>query len=74
MTNYTPDRAIEPGQDARLRRIMESGIVGVFYWRMDGTITDANDSFLQMIGRDRSDLLAGEINWRTLTPPEWFDE
>jgi len=74
MTNYTPDRAIEPGQDARLRRIMESGIVGVFYWRMDGTITDANDSFLQMIGRDRSDLLAGEVNWRTLTPPEWFDE
>jgi PAS domain S-box-containing protein len=53
---------------------MESGIVGVFYWQMDGTITEANDAFLRMIGRDRAELESGALDWRTLTPPEWFAE
>lgn len=74
MTNATPDRAIDPGHEAKLRRITESGIVGVFYWLMDGTITEANDAFLRMIGRERADLQSGELSWRTLTPPEWVAE
>ncbi|HXQ76604.1 MAG TPA: PAS domain S-box protein, partial [Gemmatimonadaceae bacterium] len=74
MTSATPDRAIDHGHEAKLRRIMESGIVGVFYWQMDGTITEANDAFLRMIGRDRAELESGALDWRTLTPPEWFAE
>src|SRR4051812_43489238 len=74
MTNATPESAIDHSHEAKLRRIMESGIVGIFYWRMDGTITEANDAFLQMIGRERADLKSGEVNWRALTPPEWFAE
>jgi PAS domain S-box-containing protein len=60
--------------EAKLRRITESGIVGVFYWTMAGTITEANDAFLRMLGRDRADLESGQLDWRTLTPPEWVAE
>jgi PAS domain S-box-containing protein len=57
--------------EERLRRIAESGMVGVIYWEMGGRITSANDRFLQLIGRSREDLEAGAIDWREITPPEW---
>jgi len=60
--------------EAKLRSITESGIIGVFYWKMTGAITDANDSFLRMVGRDRADLEKGTVDWRNLTPPEWYAE
>jgi PAS domain S-box-containing protein len=60
--------------EAKLRRITESGIVGVFYWNIAGTITEANDALLQMIGRSRSEVESGQLDWRSLTPPEWFAE
>ncbi|MFL5479007.1 MAG: PAS domain-containing protein, partial [Gemmatimonadaceae bacterium] len=74
MTSATPDRVIDHGHEAKLRRIMESGIVGVFYWLTNGTITEANDAFLRMIGRDRADLESGKLDSRALTPPEWYVE
>ena len=57
--------------EARLRRILESGIVGAFYWDIDGRITDANDAFLALLGFTRDDLAAGRLDWRALTPPAW---
>jgi PAS domain S-box-containing protein len=55
----------------RLQYFYESGIIGVVFWNMDGCITDANDKFLEMVGYSRTDLLAGRIDWRRLTPPEY---
>ena len=60
--------------EAKLRRIAESGIIGVFYWKLSGRITDANESFLSMIGRERAELLNGSLNWKALTPNEWVAE
>src|ERR1700750_678003 len=60
--------------EAKLRSITESGIIGVFYWKMTGAITDANDSFLRMVGRDRAEIENGAVDWRNLTPPEWYEE
>jgi PAS domain S-box-containing protein len=57
--------------EARLRRIVESNIVGVIFWRLSGEIAYANDRFLEIIGRDHAALARGEIDWRRLTPPEW---
>jgi len=57
--------------EERLRRIAESGMVGLLYWRLDGRITWANDHFLEMIGSTRADLAAGRLDWRRITPPEW---
>ena len=55
----------------RLRRLYESGLLGVIYWNMNGKITDANDKFLEMVGYSREDLAAGRIDWVRMTPPEY---
>ena len=47
--------------------------MGVIGWGIGGSITDANDAFLEMLGYSREDVLAGRLNWRQITPPE-FDE
>ncbi len=57
--------------ERELRRLADSGIVGVFYWDIDGAVIDANERFLQTIGYARDDLEAGRINWRAITPPEY---
>jgi PAS domain S-box-containing protein len=57
--------------EARLRRIADSGIVGVLYWDLDGRVLDANDAFLELVGYARADLEAGAIDWKAITPPEW---
>ncbi len=57
--------------EQRLRRFYESGLFGAIYWTVDGKITDANDTFLRMIGYTRDDLLSGRIDWISMTPPEF---
>ena len=57
--------------EARLRRFYESNMVGVFYYNMDGSITDVNDKLLDIVGYTREDLQAGRVNWDKLTPPEY---
>jgi PAS domain S-box-containing protein len=64
------ERAVRESE-AKLRRIAESGIVGVFYWTMAGAITDANDEFRRMLGLSGDEFGAGRVSWRALTPPEW---
>ncbi|MBZ0157741.1 MAG: EAL domain-containing protein [Alphaproteobacteria bacterium] len=57
--------------EQRLRRFYESGLIGVIYWDMSGTIKDANDKFLEMVGYTREELDAGKINWMHMTPTEY---
>jgi PAS domain S-box-containing protein len=57
--------------EERLRRVAESGMVGLLYWDLDGSVTYANDRFLKIVGYSREDLEQGRIDWRTMTPPEW---
>jgi len=66
-------RAEEALQDreARIRRLVESNIIGVYFWDIDGGITDGNDAFLRMVGRDRRELVEGGIRWTEMTPPEF---
>ncbi len=54
--------------ETSLHKLYESGMIGVFYYALDGSITDANDIFLEMVGYTREDLKAGEINWSRITP------
>jgi PAS domain S-box-containing protein len=60
-------------REARIRRLVDSNIIGIFIWDFDGRTLEANDAFLQMVGYDREDLVAGRISWMDLTPPEWRD-
>ena len=57
--------------ETRLRRFYESGMIGALYFKMDGSITEANDKFLEMVGYTREDLQAGRIKWDKMTPPEY---
>jgi PAS domain S-box-containing protein len=61
------------GLEAKIRRMVDSNIIGIFIWSADGRIIDANDAYLRIIGYDRGDLIAGRLRWRDLTPPEWRD-
>jgi PAS domain S-box-containing protein len=58
-------------REARIRRLVESNIIGIFFWDISGNITDANDAFLELTGYTREDLLAGQVRWATMTPPEY---
>ncbi|HTO66569.1 MAG TPA: PAS domain S-box protein [Bradyrhizobium sp.] len=60
-------------REARIRRLVDANIIGIFIWDLDGRILEANDAFLRMMGYDRDDLIAGRIRWSDLTPPEWRD-
>ena len=57
--------------EGRLRRFFDSGVVGVVYWNLEGSITDANDRFLDMVGYTREELGAGRVKWSEMTPPEY---
>jgi two-component system, cell cycle sensor histidine kinase and response regulator CckA len=57
--------------EARFRRLIESNVIGIVFSMTDGTITDANDAFLQIVGYDRADLNTGSLNWQAITPPEY---
>lgn len=56
-----------------LDKVYNSGIIGLWYARFDGTIIEANDVFLNMIGYTRLDLENGVINWKVMTPPEHWE-
>jgi PAS domain S-box-containing protein len=55
------------------RRILpvESSIAGIVSGEFD-RIPEANDTFLDLVGYTREDLLAGRLVWPDLTPPEYL--
>lgn len=63
-------RALEESE-TRFRRLQESGMIGILFWKLGGAVTDANEAFLNMIGYSRQDLAAGRIDLRELSPPEY---
>ena len=60
-------------REAKIRRLVDANIIGIFLWDFDGRILEANDAFLHMVGYDREDLVAGRLRWTDLTPPEWHE-
>jgi PAS domain S-box-containing protein len=66
------ERALRESE-AKIRRLVDANIIGIFIWDFEGRIIEANDAFLRMVGYDREDLVSGRIRWTELTPPEWRD-
>ena len=60
-------------REAKIRRLVDANIIGIFFWDFDGRILEANDAFLQMVGYDQEDSVSGRLRWTDLTPPEWRD-
>jgi PAS domain S-box-containing protein len=59
--------------EAKFRQIFESNVIGIFFANFAGTIVDSNNFFLEMLGYNREELERGELQWNTLTPPEYAD-
>jgi PAS domain S-box-containing protein len=57
-------------REAKIRRLVDSDIIGIVIWDMDGRLIDANDAFLGMVQYEREDLRTG-LRWLDMTPPEW---
>jgi PAS domain S-box-containing protein len=57
--------------EAKIRRLVNANIIGIFIWSFDGRIIDANDAFLRIVGYGRDDLVSGRLLWKELTPAEW---
>jgi PAS domain S-box-containing protein len=60
-------------REAKIRRLVDANIMGVFIWNVEGRIIEANEAFLRMLNCSREDLVSGRLNWIELTPPEWRD-
>ncbi len=61
-------------REAKIRRLVDANIIGIFVWDVEGRILEANDAFLRIIQYDREDLVTGRVCWTDLTPPEWRDD
>ncbi|WP_416668608.1 PAS domain-containing sensor histidine kinase [Egbenema bharatensis] len=58
--------------EQRFRRLVESNLFGVAFGRASGEMYYANDYFLNMVGYSQEDLMAEQIHWLNLTPPEFL--
>lgn len=56
----------------RLRRFVDSNIVGVLIASPAGAIIEANDYYLRLIRFSREELEKGKVDWRAITPDEWL--
>ncbi|MGO4764942.1 AAA family ATPase [Cupriavidus sp. 2KB_3] len=57
-------------REAKIGRLVDANIIGIVVWRGEGTILDANEAFLCMVGYEREELVSGRVGWDDLTPPE----
>jgi PAS domain S-box-containing protein len=58
-------------REAKVRRLVDSNIIGIFIWDFEGRLIEANEAFLHMMGQSRDDLVSGRLSWSALTPNEW---
>jgi PAS domain S-box-containing protein len=65
-------RQMASGLQTKIRRLVQSNIIGIVIWANDGTIIDANDTYLRIVGYARHDLVTDGLNWKKLTPTEWL--
>jgi PAS domain S-box-containing protein len=58
-------------REAKIRRLVDSNIIGIMIGDFRGRVIEANEAFLHMLGYSREDLISGRVWWTKLTPAEW---
>jgi len=66
-------KAVLEQQELRLRRVIDSNVIGIAFADFEGRLISANDAFLQLIGYGREDLEAGVIQRAAISAPEYAD-
>ncbi len=51
----------------RFLSLYDADIIGITFWDESGRLTEANGAFLDLIGYDREDLVAGKVRWDRIT-------
>ncbi|MEA5622837.1 PAS domain S-box protein [Nostoc sp. UHCC 0251] len=64
------EKAIQASEE-RLRGFVKSNIVGILFGDVNGSITEANDEFLRIVGYTQADIQTGRLRWADITPPEY---
>ena len=60
-------------REEKVRRLVDSNIIGICIYNLDRRILEANDAFLGMVGYGRDDVISGRLSFAGLTPPEWAE-
>ncbi len=58
-------------REAKIRRLVDANIMGIYIWNLQGEILEANEAFLHILRYSRSDVVSGGLRWTDLTPAEW---
>ena len=69
---YEAEQALRKSEE-RLRRMVNVEGVGVLIFDGAGTLVDANDALLHMLGYSREEVVAKNLSWQSLTPPEYVE-
>jgi len=56
--------------EARFRRVIESNLIGIVFLDAAANVTDANDTFLKMLGLPRGAVAPGQLDVKKLIAPE----
>ncbi|WP_445629722.1 PAS domain S-box protein [Nostoc sp. DSM 114167] len=64
------EAAIQASEE-RLRSFVKANIVGILFGDVNGSITEANDEFLRIVGYTQEDIQAGRLSWADITPSEY---
>jgi len=59
--------------DAKIQCLVNSNIIGIFIWDLEGRILESNDAFLRLVGHGRDELDAGLLRWTDMTPEDSRD-
>jgi predicted ATPase/GAF domain-containing protein len=55
-------------REAKVRRLVDSNIIGICIFDLDRSIMEANDAFLSIVGHSRDDVISGRLSFAGLTP------
>jgi PAS domain S-box-containing protein len=57
----------------KIRRLVDSNIIGICIFDLHRRILEANDAFLSIVAYTRDDVTSGRLTFTGLTPPEWAE-
>jgi PAS domain S-box-containing protein len=59
--------------ESRFRGVVESNMVGIFFWNASGHIIAGNGMAVQMLGYSQEELQSGQVQWENITPAEFHE-